>query len=523
MPNTSELLSLRLGQLLNTFHEQLNDEIAQVVTLGSDREHVTKLLEARLSHDNARISELEAQCIALEAERDVLKESHRPRHIVVIIDGDGVIFELDRIAQGHVGGTQAGRDLAAGLEHHFGSTPHRPLTVYLFLNKKGLCDTFRKMKRHDAHDRLGGFMVGFNEAATGFMVVDVGRNKEASDAKIKVLLEKEVTSPQNEFIVFGGCHDGGYMPNLNTHITRGFGSKLFLLQGYDKPAWVIENLKLPLIQIPGLFVKEKINIPTETGTPLMSPAPNSAFLPKLAPLSPSLSRFPVPESPSASSAINPWSRPGSRAGHKRSISSGSGLDQNSSAASSPISEGLLLQLSPVTRAIDHRRTVSAGSGSVANYNGSAAPSPVSASPLLQPLPGPRAINPSRELWKQEPKLCIFHYLSPLGCKGRACKGSHDYVLTADQLVALREHFLDTPCKTVNDNKQCQNDKHCLFGHKCPSLGECTFYKERKCKFKGEGMHVPVPVRLTLRDFAIAKRRQSRSSAFGVGRFGSQPM
>ncbi|KAF5340960.1 hypothetical protein D9611_006037 [Ephemerocybe angulata] len=360
--STSEPLSLRLEKRLNAFHEDLKAEIARVISMESDPEQAAQLVEDSLLRDKARISELEGQCNALEAERDLLKEGHHPRHIVVLIDGDGVIFELDRIAQGHAGGMQAGKDLSAGLEKHFGSTPHRPLSVYLFFNKKGLYDTFGKLGRPDAQENLEGFVVGFNEAATGYMIVDVGRNKEAADAKIKVLLEKEVTSPQTEFIVFGGCHDGGYISNLNTHITRGFGPKLHLLQGYDKPAWVIKNLNLPLIQIPGLFVKEKIDIVTGA-TPFVSPAPNSGGLGLLPPvdldedtLSPSLSRFPAVGLPSTPSH-NPQSRPTSMASHRRNMSSSSGVSFNtgSSTYSTPARGDISLQPSPIPRKIDLSR------------------------------------------------------------------------------------------------------------------------------------------------------------------------
>ncbi|KAF6760798.1 hypothetical protein DFP72DRAFT_881502 [Ephemerocybe angulata] len=420
----------------------------------SDPEQAAELLEEDLisrDRDKALISDLQAHNTALKAERDLLKESQRPSHIIVLIDGDGVIFEIDRIAQGHVGGMQAGKDLSAGLESHFGSTPHRPLLVYIFLNTWGLRYKLGKLGRSDAQRNLYGFVVGFNEAATGFMMVDVGRNKEAADGKIKVLLEKEICSPQTEFLVFGGCHDSGYISELNTHITRGLGHKLRLLQAYDEPpVYVIGALKLPIIQIPGLFVPEKL---PETGsTPWVSPAPNSGLsLPPVDDdtLPPSLSPLPPMGSPKTSPKV-----PSSRR----------------------------------TSFADHRRNGSSGSGARFNNSGSTHNSPASGSLLLQPSSVPRDIDPSRELWNQDPRLCIFHYLAHVGCKGKFCRDSHDYILNDEQLAAFREHFLAIPCKSINDNKKCSNGKRCVFGHKCPALGNCALLQEGKCSFKGDGMH-----------------------------------
>jgi hypothetical protein len=62
------------------------------------------------------------------------------------------------------------------------------LWVYVFLNRRGLSDTFVRVSRLSAkiaRQKLDDFIVGFNQAAERFIMVDVGNAKEAADAKIK--------------------------------------------------------------------------------------------------------------------------------------------------------------------------------------------------------------------------------------------------------------------------------------------------------------------------------------------------
>lgn len=57
--------------------------------------------------------------------------------------------------------------------------------VYVFLNKRGLSDTFGRAGLAAAKTRFDDFILGFNQAAERFVMLDVGSAKEAADAKIK--------------------------------------------------------------------------------------------------------------------------------------------------------------------------------------------------------------------------------------------------------------------------------------------------------------------------------------------------
>jgi hypothetical protein len=55
-----------------------------------------------------------------------------------------------------------------------------------------------------------------------------------------------------------GCHDKGYATSLRSLITAGFQDKLILLRSYKESATGIEELGLPSVLIPHLFVAEKL-------------------------------------------------------------------------------------------------------------------------------------------------------------------------------------------------------------------------------------------------------------------------
>ena len=104
------------------------------------------------------------------------------------MDGDGAIFTPQLISQGQAGGHSAAQKLSDAITYYLTSTVgsnHYQLWVYIFLNKRGLMDTFGRVGHLLARNKFEEFTLGFNQAAERFMMVDVGGAKEAADAKIK--------------------------------------------------------------------------------------------------------------------------------------------------------------------------------------------------------------------------------------------------------------------------------------------------------------------------------------------------
>jgi len=251
-----------------------------------------------------------------------LPKGHR---VVALVDGDGAIFKPQLVAQGQQGGQTAAEKLSESIVQHLGSTAgvnQYQLWVYVFLNKRGLAETFGHAGHPVAKATFEDFIAGFNQAAGRFIMVDAGSIKEAADGKIKgkhcctlqslrapsnsiflAILEDEIRLPQTERIIFGGtdedhinsilnitiisvgCHDNGYVTSIRSQITAGFKHKLILLQGYSDMATGIKDLDLPSFHIPELFMPEKLVVLpfTQFKPPHPMPLPPPTFPVHLSP------------------------------------------------------------------------------------------------------------------------------------------------------------------------------------------------------------------------------------------------
>lgn len=117
----------------------------------------------------------------------------------------------------------AAQKLYESIRHHLSNEQYQ-IHVWVFVNKRGLCDALRKCGKKDAADGFDNFMLGFNQAAERFIVVDVGDGKEMVDSKVKgvsatfrwpinayfiasgdtAYLEDEIKVPQTLKVIFGG-------------------------------------------------------------------------------------------------------------------------------------------------------------------------------------------------------------------------------------------------------------------------------------------------------------------------------
>lgn len=108
--------------------------------------------------------------------------------MICLIDGDGAIFSHELVAEGHFGGLKAAEKLSDAMNEYL-STKHGinqiQLWVYVFYNKQGLVDTYGRANLLEAKENFDEFVLGFNQAAERFIMVDVGGSKEAADTKLK--------------------------------------------------------------------------------------------------------------------------------------------------------------------------------------------------------------------------------------------------------------------------------------------------------------------------------------------------
>ena len=108
----------------------------------------------------------------------------REKRVVVLIDGDGAIFLPSLIVEGKKGGHEAASRLTESIKAHPDLHPFQ-LHVYVFHNRRGLTATLKRCGYGDAAIMLDDFVVGFNQAAERFAIIDAGELKEGSDHKMR--------------------------------------------------------------------------------------------------------------------------------------------------------------------------------------------------------------------------------------------------------------------------------------------------------------------------------------------------
>ncbi|KAL0949655.1 hypothetical protein HGRIS_014951 [Hohenbuehelia grisea] len=425
-----------------------------------ESEHKSLLLE----RDNVqrRLTDTETQKTHLESQL----KGHR---VVALLDGDGVIFAADLIRRGQSGGHDAARKLSDSIMKHltdnYGPNPYQ-LYVYIFVNKRGLTETFGKTGHDALKAKFEDFIIGFNQAAERFMVVDVGPGKEAADAKIKAYLEDEIRLPHSCKVIFGGCHDNGYVTSLRSLITAGYKQKLILLQSYTGMAAGINGLDLPVMTCEDLFMSQKLGSqPYISPPPPPAPAPatvvkilrNDGRASRTASPEPDTESFlslvaapaPVPDhtSPPRPSAPPPTYSTALQAARRASIPIPE-LDSCDSSSSSDTSE------TPCPSSLNF---------------------------------GTRHLNPKLPLSKQKPPPCTLFYLSD--CKfGAECKYGHEYILDETHIEEIRANAKKAPCPAINKGEVCTWGDKCCYGHVCNMAPKCTFYRQGRCKFIGADMH-----------------------------------
>ncbi|EJD55276.1 hypothetical protein AURDEDRAFT_78286 [Auricularia subglabra TFB-10046 SS5] len=180
--------------------------------------------------------------------------------VLVLLDGDGCIFQQELLNLGAAGGSKAAalltRGINAHLEEELGAR-RADIWVTIFLNKRGLAETLAANNMCTT-DEFDAFIQAFNQSAPLYSIVDVGYGKEAADSKIKECLRTFARFPQTVKVFFGGAHDNGYSASLKYLEHENLLSKVVLLKGYTEIAQELRNLNLPTADIDGLFMTKKI-------------------------------------------------------------------------------------------------------------------------------------------------------------------------------------------------------------------------------------------------------------------------
>jgi len=182
------------------------------------REHSDLINDFHAEKDNRRRYQTmhdEKQTMVTEYQRQFESSSF----VMALIDGDGAIFQdaLLQAANGD-GGSEAASRLYNAIREHvaslYSNSDHWPIMVQLYLSLDKLAIKLAQVGLVQTPQDLRLFAQRFSVNQPLFSIIDVGQGKERADHKIKEMLRTFSDNPTCRHIIFGGCHDAGYLLNL---------------------------------------------------------------------------------------------------------------------------------------------------------------------------------------------------------------------------------------------------------------------------------------------------------------------
>ncbi|GAB7362817.1 hypothetical protein MBLNU230_g3120t1 [Neophaeotheca triangularis] len=245
MPDEREL-SNALGQL-RTFEDVSKQ---QQTSLSDILQNYHTLIE-----DFRRLkSDYEEERDAREKYKQMARGSERASFVLVLIDGDGYVFDDGLISKGTEGGQAAGQLLSRTVRNSLanrGLDSTCSIMVRVYTNLAGLSKAASKAGLCGPEKRsLAPFAASFTRSNDLFDFVDAGDLKENADFKIRAMFRQFVNNPSCKHIFFAGCHDVGYVAELTPY--RDNHEKITLVR---TPAFhhQFNNLGLRIEEFHGVF------------------------------------------------------------------------------------------------------------------------------------------------------------------------------------------------------------------------------------------------------------------------------
>ncbi|KAJ2979104.1 hypothetical protein NUW58_g7291 [Xylaria curta] len=403
--------------------------VQQLREMSMDLEDATKS-RRQLQH---RLQDIEARMGFVSLDNDQSKIQNP--YVLVLIDGDGLIFRPHFIKLGAEGGRRAAIELhRAIIAEPFVQANETEVFVKVVANLGALNRALKRDGSVSTENEIHDFVAGFNQASF-FDFVDVGANRESAISKLKESALFHIDDPSCKHIIMGVSHDPTYGPILD-EIIRGDVNKqkrIKVLEGCPTVRAIVA-IGTDIISFQDIFRSDKL---TDRRT---------------------VSSHSVQSGHSGSSIST----------------SNSGLPSVSYAtvtqnASPPPQITLPIPLAPKTT-----------NSSLRVVKQPPKPWNPGARGLDVPIPlNPIALETIKKR-KDNNKLCNNHFLRGPCAKGDECCFVHDYSPNKDEKNAIAFLARLNPCTNGQD---CDVD-NCIYGHHCPSVvnGICT---HPFCKFRPE--------------------------------------
>ncbi|MCJ1388175.1 hypothetical protein MMC18_001020 [Xylographa bjoerkii] len=468
-------LQLSFEKLTGTEHakNRLVDELLKRLRILSQDLEQEKLDHDRESHFNRevqlRVKELkdELRLVKARTERDAF--------ILVLIDGDGMIFEDPLIQRGEIGGREAAGILWVAVRDYVQQimpdlTSDYKIVTRVYANLKGLGDVCTRAGILDSPTIMEDFTRGFTGSKQLFDFTDVGSGKDRADDKVSELFKLFVNNSHCKHIIFGCSHDNGYARLLEDIAGQAMPTQITLLEGvpFERELAIMKSRYL-FTRFDNLFRSTKINIyqPQYQQPQQIRPLPMSQ--------SQSMSQI----TPSKMNNLQSLHSSGLHNG----VPDGLPIAQVASPVQQPQQTGYQSPYYPsMTRTPSDSTNNSMMNPMAASWATKAISAPPAqiASPPPTPQPAnlenankiPRnkfgqRIDPTIQYDKNEVKrvqkihMCNVHFLRRDCPYGDDCTHDHFYKPNKNELMTLRFVARQTPC---HFGSACDDIK-CIYGHR----------------------------------------------------------
>ncbi|KAJ5098150.1 hypothetical protein N7532_005151 [Penicillium argentinense] len=448
MDSTSFLERYRQLGTIDQQKNQLIEELLQRVTELENSFQQEKLDHERETRFNRDIQLHEMEL--MQQIHQIKSIMDREPFVVLLLDGEGIIFKDEYLQQGEEGGCNAAKQLYTSLNKYL--TTNLPnikvpkLLTKIYLNVRTFSELCTRAGLVSDPSTIHDFIRGFNETMSFSEIVDIGSGQNKALDKMKETLQIFLYNCHCHQIFLGCPSNSEYTNFLEDILKEGdLTGRISLVEGvtFEKELETVKT-SYRIAKFPEVFRTSKL-------TPIWAPAWKNT-LPTRSMLTPSPSR----------QFSNP--PPLSRTSTNTSVS-GAGAPL---ATITPNDD----TASPDFQQVVRSRTVASTSP----------PKAVERNKYGQRVDRldfksiPRdELNRLKKL-----KLCNYHFLLGECPNEENCYHDHDRKLTRQELHILSAIARMTPCRF---GLEC-DDPECIYGHRCPQSepGKKTCFRGDSCRF-----------------------------------------
>ncbi|KAH6876852.1 hypothetical protein B0T10DRAFT_584893 [Thelonectria olida] len=173
-----------------------------------------------IQHYKRLRSDYEEEREGRERYKQLARGQERSPFALVVIDGDGYVFDESFVGAGGEGGSRAAKQLNDSIKMSLRRKGKAgcEVMVRVYANLVGLSKYLSQDRLCGVEKRsLAPFVSGFNRSYGPTDFVDAGELKENADFKLKATLRLYADNTQCKHIYFAACHDVGYVSDLTPY------------------------------------------------------------------------------------------------------------------------------------------------------------------------------------------------------------------------------------------------------------------------------------------------------------------